>query len=278
MIQRYEGQFPGQNNAQLFHQVWKCDEPRGKILITHGLAEHSDCYDTLAQQLAASDWEIWSWDLRGHGRSPGKRGYIGEFQTYIEDLKLFVDAIRKEDNGDKPFVLFGHSLGGLITIKHVLDHQPENIDAVCLSAPALGLAFEAPKYKTVLADFAAQWLPKLTMYNEIKYEDLSRDQKQLAGYGSDTLRHDKISPAVFLGMLAGFEQAVNESSKFKIPLLLQVAGNDRIVSPAAAQNWFRALDFEKKKMHIYSDSYHEIFNDLDRDEAFQDLKGFLGSL
>lgn len=271
MLQRFEGYFRGPDDNELFYQTWTPDKIRGTLLITHGLAEHSECYHHVAKELSEDGWKVLAWDLRGHGRSEGKRGYVADFAKYIEDLNHLINHVVKRDG---QLVMFGHSMGGLVTIRYVQTHEPD-VSALCLSSPALGLSAKVPKLKEALAHVAVRWVPTLTMYNEIKYEDLTRDEDMLRSHAADTLRHDKISPGLFLGMVENFDKAHAEAASIKQPVLMQLSGEDRLVSTEASRDFFEHLPNKNNEIHIYADSLHEVFNDRERGRALADLKKFI---
>jgi alpha-beta hydrolase superfamily lysophospholipase len=273
MSKRFEGHFRGFDQTEIFYQTWTPDVVRGSLIMTHGLAEHSECYHPLAKILCDDGWQVYGWDLRGHGRSEGKRGYVRSIGEYVSDLEILTKLVAKSNKGSAP-VYFGHSMGGLVTITHLQINQPE-YSALALSSPALGLSMPVPAFKQTLAHVAIKWLPTLTMHNEIKYTDLSHDPVMLKGYAQDPLRHDKISPGLFLSMVERFPLAMAEADRIRGPVIMQLAGEDRLVSTPAAREFFEKLPNGKKQMHVYGDSYHEVFNDLEREGAIADLKKFL---
>ncbi len=277
MLQRFESSFRGYDEAELFYQIWQPEGARGTIVLTHGIAEHSDCYHPFAKRMADEGWETFAWDLRGHGKSEGKRGFVRNFNEYEKDLFRLYDEVQKERSSSGPTILFGHSMGGLISARAVLEYGPLDMKALCLSSPAFGLALKVPKIKDQVARVANRWLPSLTLHNEIRYEDLSRDEDMLKLYPSDPLRHDKVCPAIYLGMLESFEMFKARAKEIRIPLLMQSAGKDKMVSLEASNRFYQNVGSEKKEIHIYPDSLHEIYNDLDRDLAFADLKKFINS-
>jgi alpha-beta hydrolase superfamily lysophospholipase len=277
MIQRFEGHFVGAGKNELFFQTWTPEKIRGTFVITHGLAEHSECYHPLAKVLAEDGWQVFAWDMRGHGRSEGKRGFVLNIANYIDDFGLFLNQVRKISAlPPENLVIFGHSLGGLVTLRH-LQSQALEYAALCLSSPALGLGMPVPKFKEKLAHIAMNWIPTLTMYNEIKYADLTHDAEVLASYQKDNLRHDKISPGLFLTMVENFPLALAEAGKIQKAVLMQLAGDDRLVSVEASRLFFEQLPGPKKQLLVYPESFHEVFNDLDRDIAIADLKKFINS-
>jgi alpha-beta hydrolase superfamily lysophospholipase len=293
MLQRFEGHFAGFDETELFFQTWsnsgasalvgansQSEEsgPRGTFIITHGLGEHSECYHPLAKVLAENGWHVMAWDLRGHGRSEGKRGYVNHFSDFRRDLEIFVRLARKQSRGAQtPFILFGHSMGGLITLEHFLHSGDPKPDACVLSSPAVGIAVHVPPFKVKLAEVAEKWLPAITLGNEINYSDLSRDEKMVTSYARDNLRHDKVSPGLYLGMQRAFKEVLSNPAYFEIPFLFQIAGDDHIVSAEAARELFSKLPNKKNQLSLYPDSYHEIYNDLDRENVIADLKKFLGT-
>ena len=166
-------------------------------------------------------------------------------------------------------------MGGLITLKAVLQNAPGGIKALLLRSPALGISVAVPKFKEKAAHFLADWLPKVTLYNEINYHDLHKDKDLIKKYQVDPLRHEKISPRLYLGMVEAIKEVIDHASEIHLPLLMQLAGQEKVVNTPESQRFFDLVGSKKKEIHIYPDSLHEIFNDLERDIVFRDLKNYL---
>jgi alpha-beta hydrolase superfamily lysophospholipase len=281
-LERREGHFEGDDGLELFFQTWTSKEPgtkAGTLVITHGISEHSECYAPTAEGLVRRGWNVIAWDLRGHGRSDGKRGFVGDFVHYVRDLGYFLQHLDKTGRLSGPFALIGHSMGGLITLRHLIDGaaagpQPQ---AVVLSSPLLGLSLAVPAVKDMAARLMNRILPSLTMKSELRYEDLTRDPERLPGYGQDPLRHDKISPSLYLGMLANIDYVKMNADRIDVPILIQAAGQERIVSLSGIREFLPVIGSNDKKLTVYDESYHEIYNDLDREDVFNELDGFLKS-
>lgn len=239
------------------------------------MAEHSSAYESLANHLAEQGWGVWTWDFRGHGRSDGKRGYGRHLDDFQQDLSLFFKEIVLPQLKNKPLVLFGHSMGGLVTLRFLFAQRPSEVSAVVLSSPCLGLSVQVPPWKAKAAEIANRFAPTITMYNEIKYSDLSRDPQMQIEYRKDPYRHDKISPGIFLSMLEIFPVLAKSTGLGHYPLLMQLAGDDRIVSRPASEEFFSKWPAEDKSLKVYPDNLHEVYNDLDKEQVIKDLEQFL---
>lgn len=244
-------------------------------MITHGMAEHSSCYEKLAAHLANEGFAVWGWDFRGHGRSDGKRGYARHLDDFQKDLSQFFNQVVVKHLDGKPLVMFAHSMGGLVTLRFLLEQKPSEVIALVLSSPCLGLSVQVPHWKVMAAKVANQVAPQITMYNEIKYSDLSRDPQMQVAYRQDPYRHDKISPGIFLSMLEIFPQLKQGAIHGNYPLLMQLAGDERVVSTPESKEFFDLWANPDKTLHVYENSLHEVYNDLDQDKVIADLDGFL---
>lgn len=275
MIKNLEGHFLSFDNSKIFYQLWLQENPKGTLIVTHGLAEHSDCYQEYAQKLNNAGYSVIGWDLRGHGKSEGKRGYVADFYDFIKDFDLFIKELEQKNLLNEPYAFWGHSLGGLISTRAIIELGSYNATLLALSAPAFGVAIEVPKFKETATKFASQWLPKITLFNEVYYKDLVHDQELIKRYEKDSLRHDKISPCLFLGMLESMNILKEKFKKIDIPILLQLAGQDKIVSTPAAEEVFTSNSIQKNKKIVYRDSFHEIFNDHEKESVYNDFIEYL---
>lgn len=262
----------GSKNNELFTQSWNVEDAKGRVLITHGMGEHSDCYSEVVSRLNNKGWNVSAWDMAGHGKSEGKRGYIDSFDTFENDFLAVINHFKSKN---EPLVLFAHSLGGLVLLKTLLAHKVSDVAAVNLSSPLIGLAIEAPAWKLKFAELASKWAPKITLWNEVRYRNLTRDEDFLETYGADPLRHDKISPNLFMGILESLYYVNDLASELSVPFQLQVAGEDKIVDSNKSIDFFEKVSSSIKELKVYNDSYHEIYNDLDKEYPLKDLINFV---
>lgn len=280
MYSRREGFLQGHGGISLFFQTWEKTSARGTIIITHGQAEHSECYSRLISFFDQDHWNFVAWDLRGHGRSEGKRGYASSFEDYILDHQLFLRRILEEDVCRKgPVVLLGHSMGGLIQLKTLIEMPSLPVAVQVCSAPFLGLAMDVPKWKTAGAGLLNAIAPQTTMWNEIRNDQLTRDADVIREYEQDVLRHDRISPGVFLGFQPAFDFVRARAGEIKTPTLFQLPEQDPIVRTAVGIEVFNTLGSAAKELKVYGEgARHEMYNDIHRKTVLADLKTFLDSV
>jgi alpha-beta hydrolase superfamily lysophospholipase len=278
-MQQFEGSFLNQNEESLFYQTWqqseKLNDCKGWLIITHGQGEHSECYQRVVNVVIPEGFNVLAWDLKGHGRSDGKRGYASDFRDYLNDFHQFYKEIVTPLTNSKNRFWLGHSMGGLVQLLGLLKVVNGNKEKQILSNPYLGLSMPVPLFKELGAIVLKNYLPKITLGNEIENTDLTRDPAVLKEYTQDALRHHKISSGVYLGAKECQEEVFAKVAQFEGPVLMQIAENDPIVSSSRNQSFFDLLKCDDKTLKIYPNRKHEIYNDLDSEDVFHDLVQWL---
>jgi acylglycerol lipase len=264
-----EGTFEGFDGSELFFQTWPHEAPRAIILGIHGLGEHTDSYKRLAQGLKSAPVQLMMSDLRGHGRSEGKRG-VGSIDEFVLDIKLFVKVVRQRFP-NLPFFFLGHSMGGLVLIKLLIRNGSMGASGAIFSSPLLGVAVKIPVIKEKSAGFLSKIVPNLSLSNEIPREHLTHDRAVIDEYNSDHLRHDRISPRLFVDILSNFDYVFQNKDKITLPILMQQAADDFVVSQKRAEEFFDLLPSQDKEKIVYQGFYHEIYNEVGRQKPFSDL-------
>lgn len=268
-----EGTFEGYDGSELFFQTWPKENPDAIVLGIHGLGEHSGSYNLLAEGLQETSHQLIMADLRGHGRSSGKRG-VGTIDEFVLDTKQFHGEVVKKFPRI-PLFFLGHSTGGLILIKLLIRHGSLGALGAVLSSPLLGVTVEIPAFKRKSANFLAKVAPNMTLSNEIPDKHLTHYKKVLESYANDSWRHNRISPRLFVDMLASMDYVFKQRDKLKIPLLMQQAGDDLVVSQKRGEEFFDGLEINDKEKIIYEGYYHEIYNEIWREKPFNDLKRWI---
>ena len=259
MFKRSESFFTGSQKNHLFYQVWEPTHSKGNVVITHGQAEHSGCYQRLVEGLQELSYTVYAWDMRGHGRSEGKRGFAKDFEDYVKDFQIFLQHLRDEHGlYPKDLALIGHSMGGLVQLKMLLNNLHWDFQAQVLSSPMLGVAVDVPLYKDLAAFVFRSVLPSLTLSNEIHFEDLTRDPDVIKEFNFDVMRHDRISAGAYLGAVSTIELLRSNMHKIETPTLWQIPENDPVVGSQSSRALFAKLGRSQKVLKVYPDRKHEI--------------------
>lgn len=272
MLKRSESFFEGYDGSKLYTQMWEAAKPCGTIIFTHGQAEHSDCYNRLIQRFqkndSGKDWNFIGWDMRGHGKSEGIRGYAKDFDEYVLDYNLFLELCLKIPNiTNKPIILLSHSMGGLVQTCALHDKKHTQFQAQVLSSPLFGVSVPVPNWKDTGSSLVNLIAPKITLGNEIKNEQLTRDPEVIKEYEKDTYRHNKISSGVYLGFKREFEKVISLAQEITLPTLMHISDNDPVVSSPMAMKFFENLASTDKDLKIIEGGTHELYNDIVRDEV-----------
>ena len=172
---------PGFDGTPLYVRHWPAAEPWGVVLIVHGIGEHSGRYERTGRLLAVAGLDTWAMDLRGHGLSEGRRVYVDRWDDYLEDVRVRLAAVRRPG---LPTVLFGHSMGALISLTYVSSGRAAP-DLLVLSAPPLGA--NVPTWQRVAAPIIGRLAPRMVIANPICGEQLSRDPQVGTAYFADPL-------------------------------------------------------------------------------------------
>jgi len=148
-IKHTEFKFKTFDGLQLFGQSWQPEnQPKAVICLVHGLGEHSGRYVHVANRLTKAGYAIFTFDLRGHGKSEGLLGHTPSYEALMQDISSMLEAANKQFP-QIPSFLCGHSLGGNLVLNYVLRRQP-HLKGVVATAPWLRLAFEPPVSKIAL--------------------------------------------------------------------------------------------------------------------------------
>lgn len=268
-----EGKFAGAGGLELFYQAWQPDTPpRAVIAIVHGLGEHSGRYLNMVNRLAPHGYSLYGFDLRGHGRSPGQRGYINSWEEYREDVRAFLRFVNKQEP-DRPLFLLGHSLGGLIALEYVL-HFPEGLKGMIASSPALAPANLPPILFTLSRILSRIW-PTFSINTGLDASTISRDPVVVKAYVDDPLVHGLGTPRLATEAAAAMEWTQAHAADLRLPLLLLYGSADKLVPPEGSRVFFEKVTFADRKRIEYPGGYHESFNDVHREQVLEEVEQWL---
>jgi alpha-beta hydrolase superfamily lysophospholipase len=268
-----EGTFLGIRDTELYYQSWHpTGPPRAVVVGVHGHGDHSGGLRNIIQYLVPAGYVWYGFDLRGHGRSPGTRGDIKHWSDFQGDLKAFVSWV-KHIEGEKPVFLFGHSLGGLISIEYALQH-PEDLSGIISTSPALGYSRLSP-YKIILFYVLAYLKPNFTFKSQPDYAKLTRDIEIVKILAADPLRHEQMTLKLWQEFLNTRNWVRAHAPDLRVPLLMLYGLGDTITPATVNRQFLNSLIFKEMEYHEYEQTLHRPFDDINRDKVLAHITAWL---
>jgi alpha-beta hydrolase superfamily lysophospholipase len=252
-------------------RVYRPDGPAiGVVVVTHGHGEHLGRYNHIAAALCAAGLVVYTYDLRGHGRSGGKKGHSPSFLTYVDDLFELHDLASRADPKLRLW-LMGHSLGGLITLTYAVRRVPP-VAGVVVTSPLLRAKFAPPGWKVLMAQVMAGLLPSVTVSTELGDSvKMSHDEALLKSMPDQDLEHSQMSMRVGRDLLEIMDDTLAKAPSLKLPLLMLQGDQDGAVDPQTTRAFFDRAGSADKTFKLYPGLYHEIMNETEREQVLGDI-------
>lgn len=273
-IREADAELRADDGVRLHHHAWMAEAPRALLLLSHGHGEHGGRYAELARHLAERGITVHAIDHRGHGRSGGTRGHVDRFGDYVRDLEAWRRAVTANLSAATPVFLLGHSLGGLIAIRHLQSHPQAGFRGAVLSAPLLGIAVRAPRWKVAIAGILSRLLPRLPFSNELDPSMLSSDPEYEAAFRADRLLHPRITPRLYTEIEGAMDAAFARPDSIGVPLLVLAPTGDRVVAPEAVARFAAACPGDVR-VRRYEGFQHEALNEAERHRVMDDVTEWL---
>lgn len=272
-IEQKSGMAEGIDGATLFYRTFIPDKERFRVVVSHGLGEHSGRYMNVVDTLCPMGASLWLYDHRGHGRSQGKLGHVNDFNDYVRDLKILIEMARGDESERVPLLLLGHSMGGLIALSFARQYLGR-VDGLVISSPLLGVPKPPPAALDAIARTMSVVWPTLSLSNKLDPAHISHDGAMVKAYASDEWVHSRISARWYARCMSEIQATGGSPEAIQCPILMQIAGDDRLVSAPAALAYFDALTVADKTLCHYENLYHEIYNESlpERERVLEDLK------
>jgi len=261
------------HDIELFTKDYIVKNPKANLLIVHGLHEHCERYRHVAKSLNDIGVNVFTFDLRGHGKSSGPKNLIKDIDEYRQDVENVYRSISK----DIPFFILGHSMGGLIVFHFLMFQERTEIAGVILSGSALEFGEDITPITIKVVKVIGKWLPGLKT-TKLNPDNISRDKHEVELYKTDPLitRHGA-KAGLGLALINAIASAKEMFKDFNFPVLIMHGGDDKITNPEGSAALYETCASQDKTLQIWEGAYHEIFNEINKEEILAFMNNWVSA-
>ena len=272
---RHERSFEGVGGVRIVYDVWEPDEEdcRGVVVLCHGYAEHARRYDHVAKRFGEAGLAVYALDLRGHGRSGGKRVYLRDISEYTDDFHTLV-GIAAAEYPELKRVVLGHSMGGGVVFAYGVEH-PDDYAAMVLSGPAVAAQDGVSPMLKIVAKVLGRLAPGLPVEN-LPADAVSRDPAVVSAYENDPLvHHGKLPAGVARALMGVGETMPLRAPALTAPLLVVHGEADKLIPVAGSRRLMECVGSKDAELKVYPGLYHEVFNEPERATVLDDVTSWI---
>lgn len=263
----------GRLESGQYWQGWTVPAAVGVVVLVHGVHEHGGRYGHVAARLGEAGYACFAVDHPGHGRSPGKRGNIDSMDAAVAGVAALV-AKAADLHPGVPVFVYGHSLGGLISLVYLTGDPHPRVAGAVISAPALDTS-ASNAVQRAFAPVLSRFLPDLGVL-ALDIDAVSRDPEVVAAYRADPLNHTgKIVARTGAEILTAATAMPARLRGLTLPLLLVHGGDDSLM-PVAATDLVRTHAASPDlTVRIWDGLYHEPHNEPEKAEVLSEIVTWL---
>ena len=250
-------------------------DARAMLLIVHGLAEHRGRYVKVVEFFNARGIACCTFDLRGHGKSPGRRGDVGSFDDFVNDAAMLIDSL-KFTYPQLPLFMWGHSMGAVIATLAAAERSPK-LRGVITSSPPFAAFDKIPWIAAWMMKWLSRIAPTRMVPLPVKPERLSRDASVGEAYIADPLVPKTVTVRLLVGLSDASARALRATRRVRVPWLALHGGEDRVAPPIGSQRLIDALQSADKQIMLWPAARHEVHNELEpeRTEFLEKIAGWI---
>ena len=242
------------------------------LVLVHGGLDHARSWDWVARSLR-EHYHVYALDLRGHGRSGGKRVYLRNISEYTEDFHTLV-GIAAAEYPELKIVVLGHSMGGGVVFAYGVEH-PDDYAAMVLSGPAVAAQDGVSPVMVFVAKALGQILPGLPV-EQLPTDAVSRDPDVVAAYNADPMVHHGKLPAGIARALIGVGETMPaRAPALTSPLLIVHGEQDKLIPVQGSRHLMECVGSQDKHLTVYPELYHEVFNEPERAAVLDDVASWI---
>ena len=267
----FESKWEGNHGISFYIRGWEPNNKRPKAVLAliHGLGEHTGRYLHVGKTMTDAGYGLVGFDLRGHGKSGGARGHFPSLAAVMQDMRQFFRFLVQR-YPDIPHFLYGHSLGGLLSLTYALQY-PNGLNGVIVNGAGLRSPLREQKAKVTMVNWLGSLLPAITVPSGLDTAILSHDRDVVKKYVNDPLVHDKASLGFGKSAIKAIEFCFAHAQEFKPPLLIMHGADDKLAYPSGSED-FAKLAGENNQdvtLKLWDGLYHEVHNEPEKAEVFK---------
>ncbi len=273
--QPIEQTFKTHDSVDLFYRRWPAEQSpvRGAVVLFHRGHEHSGRMAHLVDELNLPNFEFFAWDARGHGRSPGVRGFSPSVGTSVRDIQTFVEHLRVAHGVDTENIfVIAQSVGAVLVSTWVHDYAP-NLRGMSLASPAFKVKLYVPFARAGLK-LVHKLRGNFFVNSYVKARFLTHDPVRIASYDTDPLIARPISVNILLGLYDAADRVVADAQAITVPTQLLISGADWVVQQAPQLKFFDRLGSATKVKLELPGFYHDTLGERDRAPAVAAIRAF----
>lgn len=299
---REERYCPSSNGeGQVMTYSWKTNSPKGIVVFLHDQGNYATFYNSMAEYLNQSGYDVYAEDLVGHGMSkqghPGSFGMKkGAFDAVVDDVHKLVQDAKKESGVGLPVVLIGIGLGSVIAMSYAAKYS--EIDALTLLAVP-----NSPKMARFIREAAKQHIRRNGYYSisesvasmitqldsipgnreDRRYFWFSTEESEVQAYNEDPDCGLLLSAGSYLELLDAHRKLKGKNGIAKIPdipVLIMAGAEDQLGDCGEAARKLDAMFTSETKhsrvdMKLYPEAYHDILHECCREKVLKNLVNWM---
>ncbi len=271
-----ETEFKTHDNVDLFYRYWptQTDRPKGAIVLFHRGHEHSGRLSHLVDELDMPAYAFFAWDARGHGQSPGERGFSPGLSTSVRDVQTFIQHVSSIHGfPEEEIAVIAQSVGAVLVSTWAHDYAPK-IRCMVLASPAFKVKLYIPFSRTGIK--IKQTISGNFFVNSyVKAKFLTHDPERIASFDADPLITRPISSNILLSLYDTAERIVDDAAAITVPTQLLISGSDWVVHHKPQHLFYERLGSAVKERHILKGFYHDTLGEKDRSIAIDKIRNFV---
>jgi alpha-beta hydrolase superfamily lysophospholipase/SAM-dependent methyltransferase len=270
-----EHRFRASDGTELFYRAWApAGESNRAVVLFHRGHEHSARWQDFIDRVGLEDFWFFAWDARGHGRSPGERGYAEGFGRMVRDADEFIRHLSNEHEISlEKMAVVAQSVGAVLAATWVHDYAPP-IRALVVATPALRVKLYVPLAIPGLR-LLRMFKPKSFIHSYVKPKMLTHDREQAREYAIDPLISPQIAVNILLDLYDTSTRLMRDAGAITTPTLVLISGKDWVVEQVPQHRLYARLSSVEKDKVVYPDFYHSTFWEQNRQLPIDRTRQFL---